>query len=105
MKVNQELKRLKAIKLKKSIFERECSCCKGKFKKEKMWRVYRYCKNKRYNPWFYCQNCMHSAEEVLNEIDTDESIFGIAGVDNFWFFKKKDMTRINLARKKAFGRA
>ena len=34
---------------------------------------------------------MHSAaEEVLNEIDTDESMFGIAGIDDFYTFSKKN---------------
>ena len=46
---------------------------------------------------------MHSAaEEVLNEIDTDESMFGIAGIDDFYTFSKKDYFRMNIARKKLF---
>ena len=46
------------------------------------------------------KNCMQSAKDVLNEIDTDESIWGIAGVDDPIFFKKKDYTRMKEFRKK-----
>lgn len=105
VKVNREQKRLKAIKLKYFFFGRECASCGEKFKREKMWRVYRYGINQTCHPWYYCKNCMHSAEEVLYEIDTDESIFGIAVVDNFWCFEKKDCTRIKLAMERAFGEA
>ena len=68
VKVNREQKRLKAIKLKYFFFGRECASCGEKFKREKMWRVYRYGINQTCHPWYYCQNCMHSAEEVLYEI-------------------------------------
>ena len=72
-------------------------------KKKKMWQFYRYGVNKTCHKWHYCQNCMHSAEEVLNEIDTDECILGIVGVDNFTI-SKKDHTRINLAMERTFGK-
>lgn len=49
---------------------------------------------------------MPSAEAVLHEIDTDEIIFGLAGIDDFNRFRKKDLTRMlrTLPRKKAFER-
>lgn len=104
MKVDKEQKRLKAIKLKYVLFPTKCDYCEEKYKREKMWQLYRYGANKRWHEWHYCQRCMHSAEEVLNEVDTDESPFGIAGIDDFNTFSKKDLTRMNLARERAFGR-
>lgn len=102
MMIDQEQKRLKYIKLKYVLFPTRCSCCKNKYKKEKMWQVHRYGVNKTVHKWCYCQNCMHSAKEVLNEIDTDESIFGIAYVDDFYHFRKNDYTRMKSAMKNAF---
>lgn len=103
MKVDREKKRLKAIKLKYVLFSTKCECCGEEHKREKMWKLFRYGINETKHKRFYCQNCMKSAEDVLNEIDTDESPFGIAGVDDFKSFKKKDYTRMNLANEKAFG--
>ncbi len=102
MKVDKEQKRLKAIKLKYVRSDTECDYCGEEFKREKMWRVNRYGVNRRIHTWHYCQNCMHSAKEVLNEIDTDACSFGIAYVDDFNFFEKKDYTRMNAARDIAF---
>lgn len=104
MKVDREQKRLKAIKLKYVLFPTKCDCCGEKYKREKMWQLYRYGVNKTWHKWYYCQRCMHSAEEVLNEVDTDETIFGIAGIDDFNTFSKKDNTRINLAMKRTLRR-
>lgn len=104
MKVDKEQKRLKSIKLKYVLFPTKCDYCEEEYKREKMWQLYRYGANKRWHEWHYCQRCMHSAEEVLNEVDTDESPFGIAGIDDFNTFSKKDLTRMNLARERAFGR-
>lgn len=100
MKVEREQKRLKAIKLKYVHFPKRCSCCGEEFKREKMWQVYRYGINEVWNKFYYCQNCMHSAKDVLNEIDTDALIWGIAGVDDPICFKKKDYTRMNELREK-----
>ena len=91
MKVNKKQKRLKAIKLKYVLFPTKCECCGEEYKREKMWQLYRYGINETYHKWHYCQNCMHSAEEVLHEIDTDEFIFGLAGIDDFKTFKKKGL--------------
>lgn len=95
MKVDKEHKRLKAIKLKYVLFPTKCSCCGKVYFGDKMWNLYRYGIKKTWHKWHYCQMCMHSAEEVLNEVDTDECIFGIAGVDNFNTSFKRDYTRMN----------
>lgn len=94
MKVDKKQKRLKAIKLKYVLFPTKCRCCGEEYKREKMWQFYRYGVNNMRFEWHYCQNCMHSAEDVLNEIDTDESPYGLAGVDNYTIVKK-DYTRMN----------
>ena len=94
MMIDKEQKRLKAIKLKYVLFPTKCDCCGEEYKREKMWQLYRYGINKTWHKRHYCQNCMRSAKEVLHEIDTDESIFGLAGIDDFDTYKKKDYTRI-----------
>jgi len=82
------------------LFPTKCSCCGEEYKREKMWHLYRYGVNETWYKWYYCHNCMHSAEDVLNEVDTDESIFGIAEIYDFYTFSKKDYTRMNLAIKR-----
>ena len=102
MIVDQKAKRLKAISLKYRWFETECSCCGNVFRREKMWKVTRWGINRIPITWCYCQNCMHSAEDVLNEVDTDSCGFGIYGVDDFTCFQKKDYTRMDKAFEAAF---
>ena len=70
MKVDKEKKRLKAIKLKYVLFPTKCSCCNKEYKREKMWQIYLDDVNQTWTKWHYCQNCMHSAEEVLKEVNT-----------------------------------
>ena len=91
---NKDTIRLKSIKLKLITSPTECCCCQNIFSFTKMYRVYRWGINKSANPFFYCTNCMHSKEEVLHEVDTDEISDGIAYVDPFWGFEKKDRTRL-----------
>ena len=100
MKITLEKRRLKEIKLKFFFFPRECACCKCHVKLERMWAVWRYGVNKTCHQWFYCQDCMKTAEDVLNEIDTDSCMFGIAGVDSYMGFKKKDNTKMMKSRPK-----
>lgn len=99
MKIDRERKRLKAIKLKYVLFPAKCDCCGEEYTREKMWQFYRYEANKLSYKHYYCQNCMHSAEEVLHEIDTDESSFGLAGIDDF-ILEKRDYTRMHLKTEK-----
>lgn len=100
MKVDKEQKRLNAIKLKYVLFPTECACCGNEYKREKMWQVNRYSSLQQSYKLHYCQNCMHSAEKVLYEVDTDEAPGGIVGVDDRDHFKKKDYTRMRRAREK-----
>lgn len=100
MNFNQKQERLAAIKLRYVFFPTTCNLCGKKYVKEKMWKVLRYGINKTSHEWHYCLQCMNSAEDVLNEVDTDESIFGLANIDNFPCSSKKDCTRIFAARKK-----
>ena len=102
MKTDNRKKRLKAIKLRFVFFSTKCEHCGNEYKRERMWQLYRYGINKTAYKWHYCRKCMHSAEDVLNEVDTDEFAFGIAGVDDFNTFVKKDSNRMNLANEKAF---
>ena len=81
MKKTFEQRRLDAIKLKFYIFPTECDCCRGTVKLEKMWTVRRYTEDRRCRNFYYCQECMHSAEDVLKEIDNGEDHHGIVGLD------------------------
>ena len=94
MKVCTEKKRLKAIKIRYRLFSTKCRCCGKKYKKEKMWSVKRWSVDKKVVEWNYCKNCMHSAEDVLHEIDTDGVPFGIAYIDDFVYFEKKDYSKV-----------
>ena len=104
MKGENTEKRLKAIKLKFVFFSTTCDFCRKEFKREKMWRVYRYGINQTSYKWYYCQKCMPTAEDVLYEIDTDEFPFGIAGVDDVRTFIKRDYTRTYIANNTTFER-
>lgn len=94
-----EERRLAAIKDRFYFSSKECACCKSKISLERVWSVWRYGINKSRHQWFYCKTCMPTAEDVLHEIDTDEIMFGIADVDDFDRFKKKDSTRMKNAFK------
>lgn len=94
MKVNKEKKRIKAIKLRFMILPKKCQRCGEEFYFEKMWKALRWGMNETCHEWHYCQNCMHSAEEVLDEIDTDDCPWGLAFIDSFFGFVKKDNTRL-----------
>ncbi len=89
MKVDKEKKRLKAIKLKYVLCATRCACCGEEFKFERMWHVYRYDSTLNCDEYYYCRRCTPSAKDVLKEIDTDECIFGIVGVDNIILCKRK----------------
>lgn len=74
-------KRLRAIKSKFMILARQCECCKEEVSFETMWEVKRWGVNNRIYLWNYCKRCMHTAEDVLNQIDNDACPWGIAYVD------------------------
>ena len=93
MEIDKNKKRLRAIKDKFILFDTECSCCNRIFKFEKMWSVDRWGVNKKIFTWNYCHYCMDTKEDVLNEIDTDSCIFGIAWVDEHTI-TKKDNTKL-----------
>lgn len=93
METKLETKRLEAIRLKFVIFSKQCSCCDNHFHFKKMWHVKRSGLKHTVHSWYYCQKCMPTAQDVLNEIDTDGIPFGIAGIDDNRDFKK-DKTRL-----------
>lgn len=82
MKIDKHQKLLKAIKLKYAFSPTKCHACGEEYVREYMWTFYRYGINHRHIKHHYCQHCMHSVEEVLQEIATDNSPFGLVGVDN-----------------------
>ncbi|MBU5331764.1 hypothetical protein KQI61_06105 [Anaerocolumna aminovalerica] len=98
MMITKEQKRLNSIKeIKPLLFYRTCHCCDNDFVKEKIFKVDRWGVNNSVHSWYFCKKCMSTKEDVLNEIDTDECIFGIAYVDS-QVINKKDYTRINKIR-------
>lgn len=91
-------RRLKAVRKQYVFFPKECECCGDMISKEKMWKVDRWGVNKTVHTWHYCQKCMSTPEDVLNEVDTDSCHFGIAFVDSFLTYQKKDYTKMNEQR-------
>lgn len=62
----------------------KCSHCREEYVEE-MWKVNRTNHMAIPNiviPYYYCQECMNSAEDVLNEIDTDPCVYGITDIDD-----------------------
>lgn len=101
MKFNKDKLRLLYIKKQYILFPTKCDCCnKICHRFTKMYHVNRWGPNKRIVAHYYCLNCMHSAQDVLNEIDSDEIPFGIAGIDDFWHYSKKDNTRMDIRMQK-----
>ena len=83
MMIDREAKRIHAIKLRYVFTEHQCSCCGNYFRKEKMYKVHVWGVNRSVVPLDFCQNCMKSREEVLEEVDSYQGFFGIAFVDDF----------------------
>ena len=94
MKVKPKNKRLKAVKPRFMLLPTKCESCHQEIYFEKMWKVSRWGMNQAVCTWHYCKNCMHSAEEVLKEVDTDDCPWGLAYIDPFFGFTKKDNTRL-----------
>lgn len=86
--------RLFAVKHRKSRKYRKCRLCNQLiFPNEKMYFVYRWAKDMQVVKICYCENCVKSRKDGLNEVDTDSILYGIAYVDDYYNFKKKDYTR------------
>ena len=100
MKFNKDELRLLHIKKRYILFPAKCDCCNNIYRFTKMYHVNRWGPNKRIVDHYYCLNCMHSAQDVLSEIDSDEIPFGIAGIDDFWRYSKKDNTRMEIRMQK-----
>lgn len=94
MVIANDKERVKAIRKQYRFHSTGCTCCKKTFRFKEMWVVYRDTPNLYPVPYYYCQNCMPTAEAVLHEIDTDAINYGIAGIDTGKSFKK-DTTKVN----------
>ena len=86
MQIDEKTKRLKAIKKRYVLMPTRCDCCGKEYIRKKMWVVERYCWNlhgelEHSEKW-------HSKEEVLHRIDTDDCLFGIYGVDEYYLPQK-----------------
>ena len=93
MQIDEKTKRLKAIKKRYVLMPTRCDCCGKEYIREKMWVVNRYCWNlhgelEHSEKWYYCNECMHSKEDVLHRIDTDDCLLGIYGVDEYYLPQK-----------------
>lgn len=75
MKIDAHKKRLKSIKSRYVFFPEKCGICKEEFVREKMWQFYRRGINNRIVECYYCQHCMHSAEEVLDHIESEHNAY------------------------------
>ncbi len=93
MKTNHHKERLNSIKFRYVFLPTECDNCNKELSRQKMYSVKRWGVNQKWFTYYYCQNCMHSKEEVLHSIDTDTG-FGIAFVDRFPNYPEKDYTQL-----------
>lgn len=88
MKTTEKERRLRAIKPEFVFSLKTCHCCKKDKKFKIMWSVSRYTRTSGYfRKYYYCKDCMPTAENVLQEIDTDNIQFGIATIDNRFLIK------------------
>ena len=87
--------RLKNIHEIPNIFKRHCKLCNSKPKK--IWKTVRwgYIIGDTVNI-YYCKKCLQTKEDVLYEIDTDESQMGIAFCDSPIGIEKLDYSRSTL---------
>jgi hypothetical protein len=102
MKTGKDARRIKAIRCRWVFLEKKCAVCGNFFKREHMWLVDRWGVNNSRNTWYYCTSCLPTPRAVLHEIDTDDCYFGIYGIDENNTNFKKDMTKLNQRREKAF---
>ena len=66
MKKSKEQREHDAIKLKYVFFKTECTNCHSLVKNEKMWNVWvRSIIADRLDHLYFCQDCAHSADEVM----------------------------------------
>lgn len=65
-----------------------CSKCKRKISKEWVYTVTRWNPAMKKKFYTYCKDCAPSVTHVLNVIDTDEILFGIANTDHFLDYEK-----------------
>ena len=93
MKIDRHHKRLNSITSCYVTSPTKCNCCNEEYVYERMYSVKRWGINETVHTCYYCQNCMHSKEDVLHEIDTDTGE-GIAYVDSFGHYPEKDYTKI-----------
>lgn len=90
----KDLIRMLAIKNRYTRFFCHCRLCGSLiYPGEKMFSVYRWADDRKSAKVCYCMDCIKSKREVLNEVDTDSILYGIANVDSYTNFKKKDYTR------------
>ena len=88
--------RLMAIKKRISHGYYKCRLCNSDiYPTETYYKVSRWYKGRSIIKICYCSDCMHSKEDVLKEVDEDSLPYGIAWIDSYKNFKKKDYTRYN----------
>ncbi len=102
--MSNEKTRLKAIKERKINSNEKCDSCGKNIKGKEVWVVNRYGTNGEVLKYYYCKECFPTREDVLNEIDTDEILYGIAFVDDFRGYVKKDYRRLHECRRKLYGK-
>lgn len=96
MEKTLEKRRVEAVEVVFVNQSTRCDCC-GKFSRHTvMRRVLRNGGNGTPIEWHYCSNCAPTAEAVLAHIDTDNSPYGIYGVDEN--FKKGVLKKVTFKK-------
>lgn len=75
-------RRLRAVKLRWVLFSKKCQCCGDFISREKIYVVPQWDRKRTVENYYYCQECVHSKEEVLKTIYKNGSR-GIAYIDPY----------------------
>jgi len=94
MSVIKYILRLMAVKHKRVGYYSSCRLCNNWILPgQKHFIINRWTDNRRIKEVCYCKRCVKSRFKVIKEVDTDSDLYGIAYVDDYYNFKKKDYTR------------
>lgn len=80
--------RVKTIGTKYFFDNTTCDICGRTFSREKAHIVTRWDSGMRKKNYIVCKKCARNNTGVLNVVDTDKVLYGVAPVDNFLDFQK-----------------
>ena len=83
---NDRISAIKKVKVEDKI---KCDRCRRIFSKGYSFQILRWSSGKSTKLYNYCTFCANTPEDVLSIVDSDEIMFGIAYVDDFFDYTKR----------------